>query len=497
MTELPTGISPCPSCGSTEVVAGAICMNCGQYRPELEERTQPVDDGLPTTNPLRRAEGSDSMPHKDSDDPAPSEPAGSKSAASESEGSESAAASHADSELTDAHTDPTEDEPGPDAPAADGEPHPRRLADDEAVVPDAPVDPEPAPRRITAADLAEPNQVDEVPADEEFLPNCLQCGGAIDSGYCEQCGSPATKVRDHFTEAPAAWVAGMCDRGIRHSRNEDAMALAAEGDRAVLVVCDGVSTSDDSDVASLAAARAALERLSDRETDAETALAEAVRVANEAVVASTDPESRNAASCTFVAAVVESDRYTVANIGDSRAYWISDHGNSVQLSVDDSVAQLRIDSGIDREIAENGPGAHAITKWLGKDASDLNPTTSVHPITESGWLLVCSDGLWNYASEPEQLKALFDAALADNSMQTPEPAHLAAQLTAWANEQGGKDNITVTLARLEPVGKSAPDADILAAEAQHAATPDAAPTPDGPATAASTTSTTTGADPTE
>lgn len=472
-------------------------MNCGQYRPELEERTQPVDDGLPTTNPLRRPEAPDSLPHNDSGDPAQTDPDGSKPAGSGSDES-SASAAPGESELTHARNDRSEDGPGPDAPTADGEPHPRRLADDQAEVPGDPDAPaEPAPRRITAADLAEPNQVDEVPADEEFLPNCLQCGGAIDSGYCEHCGSPATKVRDHFTEAPAAWVAGMCDRGIRHSRNEDAMALAAEGDRAVLVVCDGVSTSDDSDVASLAAARAALERLSDRETDAETALTEAVRVANEAVVASTDPESRNAASCTFVAAVVESDRYTVANIGDSRAYWISDHGNSVQLSVDDSVAQLRIDSGIDREIAENGPGAHAITKWLGKDASDLNPTTSVHPITESGWLLVCSDGLWNYASEPEQLKALFDAALADNSMQTPEPAHLAAQLTAWANEQGGKDNITVTLARLTPVGESAPDADILAAEAQHAATPDAAPTPDGPATAASTTSTNTGTDPTE
>lgn len=491
MTELPTGISPCPSCGSTEVVAGAICMNCGQYRPELEERTQPVDDGLPTTNPLRRHEAPDSLPHNDSGDPAQTDPDGSEPAGSGSDESSSTAAAPAESELTHARTDRSEDEPGPDAPTADGEPHPRRLADDEAVVPvdpDAPT--EPAPRRITAADLAEPNQVDEVPADEEFLPNCLQCGGAIDSGYCEQCGSPATKVRDHFTEAPAAWVAGMCDRGIRHSRNEDAMALAAEGDRAVLVVCDGVSTSDDSDVASLAAARAALERLGDRGTEAETALAEAVRVANEAVVASTDPESHNAASCTFVAAVVEPDRYTVANIGDSRAYWISDHDNSVQLSVDDSVAQLRIDSGIDREIAENGPGAHAITKWLGKDASDLNPTTSVHPITESGWLLVCSDGLWNYASEPEQLKALFDAALADNSMQTPEPAHLAAQLTAWANEQGGKDNITVTLARLEAVGESAPDADILAATERHAATPDTA-------SEDVTASTTTGADPTE
>ena len=50
-------------------------------------------------------------------------------------------------------------------------------------------------------------------------------------------------------------MAACCDRGVRHHRNEDATATAADpapGSRAVLVVCDGVSTSIDSDVASLA-----------------------------------------------------------------------------------------------------------------------------------------------------------------------------------------------------------------------------------------------------
>ena len=55
-------------------------------------------------------------------------------------------------------------------------------------------------------------------------------------------------------------IAGVTDRGLRHHRNEDAMALAAadrRADRAVAVVCDGVSTSDRPDEASLAAAEAA------------------------------------------------------------------------------------------------------------------------------------------------------------------------------------------------------------------------------------------------
>ncbi|NTW42368.1 MAG: hypothetical protein HGA44_21255 [Cellulomonadaceae bacterium] len=104
-----------------------------------------------------------------------------------------------------------------------------------------------------------------VPGHAELSPEgaapCRECGGAVDpDGYCTQCGAKAPRPRDHMVEAPQAWVGGVSDRGVRHHRNEDAMSTAADvvpGDRAVLVVCDGVSSSQDSDVASLAAARAA------------------------------------------------------------------------------------------------------------------------------------------------------------------------------------------------------------------------------------------------
>jgi hypothetical protein len=84
---------------------------------------------------------------------------------------------------------------------------------------------------------------------------CLECGGVVgEDGYCTKCGTKAPSPRDHFEESPADWVAGVCDRGLRHVRNEDAMALLADGERAVLVVCDGVSNTDQSEVGSLAAA---------------------------------------------------------------------------------------------------------------------------------------------------------------------------------------------------------------------------------------------------
>ncbi len=307
--------------------------------------------------------------------------------------------------------------------------------------------------------LAAPGDVEDTVA---IVRPCTTCGGVVGpDGYCETCGTKALSERDHYIEQPADWVAAVCDKGIRHHRNEDAAAVAAEptpGSRAVLVVCDGVSTSLDSDVASLAAARRARELLlanrpsglgtpASRAAAIATALVDAAAAANEAVLATTAAESDNAASCTFVAAVVEGDLIITGNIGDSRAYWIPDLGTDeapMELSLDDSVAQARIAMGVSREEAENGPQAHAITKWLGRDSPDVVPRTSSLTVAAPGWLVVCSDGLWNYVSEATDLQALVAQLSTTDASVLP----LAAALVGWANAQGGKDNITVALARL-------------------------------------------------
>lgn len=262
-------------------------------------------------------------------------------------------------------------------------------------------------------------------------------------------------VRDHYCESPSSWVAACCDRGIRHDRNEDATAVASEprlGARAVLVVLDGVSTSLDSDVASLAGAHAARDALVAQPPAGAgsmamlAALEEATRRANAAIIATTAPDSENAASCTFAAALTEGDLAVFGNVGDSRVYWVPDPGQPDPpraLSVDDSVAQFRMSAGVPRTEAENGPQAHAITKWLGRDSPDTTPRTGSITMASSGWLVVCSDGLWNYVSEADKLQKLL-ARLSDGSSN---PLRLATSLVRWANEQGGRDNISVALAR--------------------------------------------------
>jgi serine/threonine protein phosphatase PrpC len=323
----------------------------------------------------------------------------------------------------------------------------------EAEVPDdmaAPID-------ITRSIQTEPENEDTV----VIARPCANCGGVIGAdGYCESCGTKAPTERDHYTEYPASWVAACCDRGIRHPRNEDATAVAADptpGGRAVLVVCDGVSTSIDSDVASLAAARAARDVLvanrpeglgtpASRVAATSNAIAKAAASGNAAVIDNTAVGSENAASCTFAAAVVEGDLVVFGNVGDSRVYWIPDHGagEPKELSVDDSVAQARIAMGIPREEAEHGPQAHAITKWLGRDSPDFSPLTGSLTLGSPGWVLVCSDGLWNYASEAAAIQSL----VAELNPPDLNPLTLAVALVDWAKGQGGKDNISVALARV-------------------------------------------------
>lgn len=315
-------------------------------------------------------------------------------------------------------------------------------------------------------ELTRPTTASPPGAGEVLAPaaRCLSCGGEVgEDGYCTVCGTKAPIPRDHYVEQPASWVAAVCDRGVKHFRNEDATAVAADpepGSRAVLVVCDGVSTSSDSDVASLAAARRARDVLvalqpaglpnpASRSGAIAAAIESAVAQANEAVLAATPADGPDAAACTFAAAVVEGDLVVFGNVGDSRVYWLPDPGGAgmgaepTELSLDDSMAQARIAMGVDRVTAEHGPQAHAITKWLGRDTPDAVPRTGSVLLGHPGWVLVCSDGLWNYCSEADRLGELV-ASLAGT---TASPLELAEALVRWANEQGGRDNVSVALAR--------------------------------------------------
>src|ERR1700760_2707315 len=133
--------------------------------------------------------------------------------------------------------------------------------------------------------------------------------------------------RDH-AEVDLGPAAGVSDRGLRHHRNEDAMALAAEqapdGPAVVAVVCDGVSSSARPDEASQVAAQAGLPILV-AAVQAGGGLGEGSPGAGGA-----GPGGDTAAP-TFVSAVASGYEVTLCWLGDSRAYWLGQPAEESRL----------------------------------------------------------------------------------------------------------------------------------------------------------------------
>lgn len=254
-----------------------------------------------------------------------------------------------------------------------------------------------------------------------------------------------TPERAHYVRQPAEWVAGCSDIGLRHDTNQDAMSIAArQGDppAAVLVVADGVSATPGSEEASRVAAEAAVDAIvsaRDRDETPEAAVAGAFPAAHASILG-TAPAP---AASTLIAALIEGRLVVIGNVGDSRAYWVGDDGATALLSTDDSLAQARIGFGMERDDAEQSLQAHALTKWLGGRSEDTTPSIVTFEAPGPGVLVLCSDGLWNYASAPDR----FGAAVAAHD--ATRAAALVSSLVEWANLQGGRDNVTVAVARFD------------------------------------------------
>lgn len=296
---------------------------------------------------------------------------------------------------------------------------------------------------------------------------CSTCGGVYEDGWCTTCGAKAPAARDHI-ERELPGVAGVTDRGLHHRRNEDAMALRRVGDLVAVVIGDGVSSTVDPHLASEAAAEAAAESLI-----VDQDLIAAHRLAQDAAAAV--PHVAHAdlgsPSTTFMAAVVQGMNVSVGSLGDCRAFWLT-ASNATLLTADDSWAHEQVRLGLlTREAAMADRRAHVITRWLGLDADpEWEPTVRSFTASEPGRLVLCSDGLWNYAPEPADLLAARD----DLDVRLGDPIDVAAALVEYANSRGGRDNITVVIVDVPPPPVTAAT-DAAADAATVAATDAAAP----------------------
>ena len=270
-------------------------------------------------------------------------------------------------------------------------------------------------------------------------PPCASCGAdwaQIQDGYCGVCGMKQPAPRDHI-EVSYGGVAAVTDRGRKHHRNEDAFALRVQaGQPLIAIVCDGVSTTVDPDQASQAAADTALATLV-----AGGDLSAAHAAAQAAVLGVTNvppPPDLGWPSCTFLAGIVHGPVVHLGTLGDCRTFWLPATGDALTLTEDDSWAAEQIASGAQTaEEAYASPMAHTITRWLGRDADpSWAPRLAQFRPEGAGRLVLCSDGLWNYAETAPEIAA---AAGEGDALV------VAKRLVDFANGKGGHDNITVVV----------------------------------------------------
>jgi PPM family protein phosphatase len=295
----------------------------------------------------------------------------------------------------------------------------------------------------------------------------MRCGQQAEPAdkFCEGCGSVLAGLhqisvpRDvpNRDEAHLDGIVIITDRGLVHRTNEDAAAagvVICEAGRAIAVaVCDGVSSSSTPDAAAKAASAAGVDAMlnalamkPDSRAAARAGLTSAAIAA--AAAGAETPRMDIAPSCTYAAAIVlpQAAEFEIAvgNVGDSRVYWLPDPpGEPRCLTVDDSVAQELMAAGAAPDSPAVQAGAHTITRWLGADAGSKPWSESATPflrVSEPGRLLLCSDGLWNYIPDADDIAKIcgeLDAAAA------------ATALVEYAMSAGGEDNITVAVI---PVG---------------------------------------------
>ncbi len=164
-------------------------------------------------------------------------------------------------------------------------------------------------------------------------------------------------------------------------------------------------------------------------------LSKAIRIANDQIRRKAgEDESLSGMGTTVVAATCLGHYLQVANVGDSRLYII---GSEIrQITTDHSLVEEMVRmGGIDRKAARNHPDKNIITRAIG--ALDTVEIDFFHEELKPGELvLLCSDGLTNML-EDEEIGAILKEPV---SMEEK-----AQRLIEAANDNGGKDNITVII----------------------------------------------------
>jgi PPM family protein phosphatase len=267
-------------------------------------------------------------------------------------------------------------------------------------------------------------------------------------------------------------VLGRTDVGRTREHNEDAFLVAdlttgavseqAEavtytlGPRgALFMVADGLGGAAAGEIASGMAVDIVLQELrrtwvnasiTDPDTFAHT-LKRACDLANTRIYeyAMKNPDHRGLGTTATIAGLLGDTLYLV-QVGDSRAYIVRD-GVAQQITKDQSLMQRLIEAGeLTPEEAEQSERKNIILQALGPEPTVKTDLTH-QPVRRGDMLVLCTDGLSGQVRKEEISRVV---------QEEPDLTLAGQTLINRANENGGPDNITVVIARLEGEGLAPP-----------------------------------------
>ncbi|MGC4028156.1 MAG: Stp1/IreP family PP2C-type Ser/Thr phosphatase [Steroidobacteraceae bacterium] len=244
---------------------------------------------------------------------------------------------------------------------------------------------------------------------------------------------------------------GQTDTGRVREHNED--TIACDSELGLLVLADGMGGYNAGEVASGIAVktivnlvRESLEQqdlsLDDRSSGLSRTgiiLRDAIHRANKIIfqTARSQPNCEGMGT-TVVAALFYDNRISIAHVGDSRLYRLRG-GQIEQLTLDHSLLQELVDRGFySPEEAQRASNKNYVTRALGVD-TNVEVELQEQPVHKGDLFLLCSDGLSDMVEDDDMG---ITVSTFGSNLNT-----VAQHLVQLANENGGKDNISVVLAQ--------------------------------------------------
>lgn len=231
------------------------------------------------------------------------------------------------------------------------------------------------------------------------------------------------------------------DIGFKRDENQDAVRCEYFGHNILAVVCDGMGGERAGREASTIAIDEVFQRFSAdyRESldddEIRKLLISSISAANSVIYTRARMDFRSfGMGTTCVAAFITDKTAFIANVGDSRAYLITDK-NLLKITNDHNVAAMLYDQGrITEEELLDHPQRHMLVRAVGVEKTVLTDTFLLD-YEDKISLLLCSDGLSGYCSDDEIYNVILNSPFDD----------VADKLIELALSKGGRDNVTVAV----------------------------------------------------